>query len=119
MNKADLFILSSKFEGLPNVLLEAQTLKKYIISTNCPTGPKEILSNGSLGDLIKIQDYKTLAKKLMLFNKNKHKKNINDKINSSFKKLSRFDYHLNMKKYEKIIKKYIYIKVDKNKNDER
>ena len=117
MNKADLFILSSKFEGLPNVLLEAQTLKKYIISTNCPTGPKEILSNGSLGDLIKIQDYKTLAKKLMLFNKNKHKKNINDKINSSFKKLSRFDYHLNMKKYEKIIKKYIYIKVDKNKND--
>ena len=53
----------------------------------------------------------------MLFNKNKHKKNINDKINSSFKKLSRFDYHLNMKKYEKIIKKYIYIKVDKNKND--
>ncbi|MBD1166668.1 DegT/DnrJ/EryC1/StrS family aminotransferase, partial [Pelagibacterales bacterium SAG-MED07] len=71
-------------------------------------------NNKSLGTF---GDFGTLAKKLMLFNKNKHKKNINDKINSSFKKLSRFDYHLNMKKYEKIIKKYIYIKVDKNKND--
>ena len=40
IKQADLFILTSKFEGLPNVLLEALTLKKFIISSNCPTGPK-------------------------------------------------------------------------------
>ena len=45
IKQADLFILSSKFEGLPNVLLESLVLKKFIISSNCRTGPKEILLN--------------------------------------------------------------------------
>ena len=44
--KSDLFILSSIFEGLPNVLLESLTLNRFIISSNCPTGPSEILSYG-------------------------------------------------------------------------
>ena len=43
LNQCNLLVLTSKFEGLPNVLIEAQYLKKYIISTNCKTGPKEIL----------------------------------------------------------------------------
>ena len=108
IKKADLFILSSKFEGLPNVLLEAQTLKKYIISTNCPTGPNEILSGGSLGDLVKVKDYKKLASKIMWFSKNKNKKIISKKIDTSFKKLLRFDYNLNMKKYKQVVEKYIH-----------
>ena len=41
LNQCDLLVLSSKYEGLPNVLLEAQLLKKFIISTNCPTGPRK------------------------------------------------------------------------------
>jgi glycosyltransferase involved in cell wall biosynthesis len=108
IKKADLFILSSKFEGLPNVLLEAQTLKKYIISTNCPTGPNEILSGGSLGDLVKVKDYKKLALKIMWFSKNKNKKIISKRIDTSFKKLLRFDYNLNMKKYKQVVEKYIH-----------
>ena len=43
IKQSDLFILSSKYEGLPNVLLEALVLKKVIISSNCRTGPNEIL----------------------------------------------------------------------------
>ena len=46
IKESDIFILSSNYEGLPNVLLEAVCLKKLIISTKCPTGPKEILLNG-------------------------------------------------------------------------
>ena len=46
IKNSDIFILTSIFEGHPNVLIEAQYLKKYIISTNCPTGPREILNNG-------------------------------------------------------------------------
>ena len=48
---------------MPNVLLEAQTLKKFIISTKCPTGPKEILLNGKGGILFKVGSYVELAQK--------------------------------------------------------
>ena len=58
IKKSDIFILSSNFEGLPNVLLEAQTLKIPIISSNCPTGPKEILLNGKAGILFKLNSQK-------------------------------------------------------------
>ena len=69
--KSDLFILSSKYEGLPNVLLEAAVLKKFIISSNCPTGPKEILLNGKGGYLFRIGDYRKLSKLILLFSKKK------------------------------------------------
>ncbi len=90
-------ILTSKFEGLPNILIEAQYLKKYIISTNCPTGPKEILLNGLAGDLIKIGDFKKLA--YLINNYKKNRKNISKKINIGLKNFNRFDYKINCKKY--------------------
>ena len=55
INSSDIFILTSIYEGLPNVLLEAQVLKKFIISTDCPTGPREILLNGNAGYLFKMK----------------------------------------------------------------
>ena len=64
---ADLFILTSRFEGLPNVLLEAITLNKFIISSNCPTGPKEILTNNKGGLLFRVGDYVDLSKKILFF----------------------------------------------------
>ena len=101
IKQADLFILSSKFEGLPNVLLESITLKKMIISSNCPTGPKEILSNGKGGLLFKVGDYKALSKKIsyFFFNKKKCKK----LLIKSHKALNRFDYNDNLLKYYKLI----------------
>jgi len=101
--KSDIVILTSRFEGLPNILLEAQFLKKYIISTNCPTGPKEILLNGRAGDLIKIGDYKKLS--FLISNYYKRKKLINRKINIGTKNFYRFDYNLNCKKYLDFVKK--------------
>ena len=73
INSSDIFILSSLYEGLPNVLLESQVLKKFIISTDCPTGPKEILMNGKAGFLFKPKDYKNLAKLIIYASKNKSK----------------------------------------------
>ena len=70
--QADLFILSSKYEGLPNVLLEALVLKKFIISSDCPTGPREILMNGKGGLLFKTNDHRDLSKNYY-FIKNKKK----------------------------------------------
>jgi glycosyltransferase involved in cell wall biosynthesis len=67
---SDIFILSSIFEGLPNVLIEAQSQKKIIISSNCPTGPSEILLNGRLGFLYKTGDYYDLFKNIKYVSNN-------------------------------------------------
>ena len=106
LNQCDLFILTSKFEGLPNVLLEAQFLKKFIISTNCPTGPKEILLNGKAGDLINSNNPKVLTNKIINFHKNK-KKSLNKKNFVGYNQLQRFDFNANCKKYLNLIKTII------------
>ena len=98
---SDCMILTSLFEGLPNVLLEGLTLKKFIISTDCPTGPNEILMNGKYGFLFKIGDYNQLSSLILKYSKNKklfYKKTI-----LGFKSLNRFDYMNNCKKYLKVI----------------
>jgi glycosyltransferase involved in cell wall biosynthesis len=65
IRKAKIFILSSRYEGYPNVLLEAQALRKKIISTNCSFGPSEILGNGRFGYLVNPGDYKKLGLKML------------------------------------------------------
>lgn len=105
IKQSDIFILSSKFEGLPNVLLEAIVLKKFVISTNCPTGPREILLDGKGGELFKINDYKKLSR--LLINFNKKTKFVRKKIDLSFKNLDRYDYKKNLIKYYFLIKEYL------------
>ena len=97
IQRSDVVLLSSKYEGLPNILLEGQFLKKYIISTNCPTGPKEILLNGKAGDLVKISDYKKIAELISGYYKNK--KRINKMIKTGTDNFYRFDYSVNCLKY--------------------
>ncbi len=103
LKKSDIVLLSSKYEGLPNVLLEAQFLKKYIISSDCPTGPREILMNGNAGDLVKIGDYKKIA--YLINNYKKRKKTINRKIRIGHNNFYRFDFDLNCKKYLNFVNK--------------
>ena len=97
LKSSDLLVLTSKFEGLPNVLLEAISLKKFIISSNCPTGPKEILSYGKGGFLFNVGDYNQLANKIIFFSKNKIK--CKKKINYAYKNIKRFDYNKNLNSY--------------------
>ena len=101
IRQSNLFVLTSKYEGLPNVLLEALTLKKFIISSSCHTGPREILLNGRGGLLFKVGNHKELANKIKyyFFNKKKCKK----LLDRSFKSLDRFDYKNNLIKYYKLI----------------
>ena len=103
INKSDLFILSSKYEGSPNVLLEAISLKKFVISSDCPTGPREILDNGKGGELFKVGDYLMLSKKIKFFIKNKKK--LNSKKLYAFKRLKRFDYKKRLNDYLNIMMK--------------
>lgn len=103
IKEADVFILTSKFEGLPNVLLEALTLNKFVISSNCSTGPKEILDNGKGGLLFQVGNFKELARKILFFKNNKSL--CKKKLKFASKRLYRFDYIKNLDMYFKIIKK--------------
>tara|TARA_B100001057_G_C22813192_1_gene936293 strand:- start:575 stop:1681 length:1107 start_codon:yes stop_codon:yes gene_type:complete len=105
ISKSDLFILSSKYEGLPNVLLEAAVLKKFIISTDCPTGPREILNNGKGGFLFKTGDYKKLSQLILYFFKNKKK--LKSKIDYTYSSLSKYDLNKNLMKYYIMLLPYL------------
>ena len=62
MKKASVFVLSSKWEGLPGVLIQALACGCPIVSTDCLSGPSEILKGGEYGHLVPVEDVEAMAK---------------------------------------------------------
>jgi glycosyltransferase involved in cell wall biosynthesis len=62
---ADIFVLSSIVEGLPNVLVEAMMCGCTPVSTDCPTGPREVLNNGKYGYLVPLDNDNAFAETIV------------------------------------------------------
>jgi glycosyltransferase involved in cell wall biosynthesis len=107
MAKADLFVLSSKWEGLPNVLIEAMACGTPVISTDCPSGPSEILENGKYGELFSVGDSKALAEKInyVLTLPEEKKKRIIEKARKSVEE--RFSVEKIVGEYEKLYEELV------------
>jgi glycosyltransferase involved in cell wall biosynthesis len=98
---SDLFVLSSLWEGLPGALIEALACEVPVVSTDCKSGPKEILDNGKIGELVKVKDVDSLSNAMIKVLKD-------DKLQSKYielglKKVKEFDTNKIIKEYEKFL----------------
>ncbi len=90
---ADTYILSSRTEGFPNALLEALACGCKVVSTDCKSGPREILGDNEYGILVPVDDYVLLAEGII--------KSINSE-NKSKDRAKKFDVRNIVKEYEMI-----------------
>ncbi len=84
VNRADVFVLSSDLEGMPNVLMEAMAMGVPSVSTRCDMGPEELIENGNNGILVDVGSTKQIAESILEIINNPE---LSDKLSSNAREL--------------------------------
>lgn len=108
----EIFVMSSRYEGMPNALLEAMAIGMPCISTNCIAGPAEIIENNKNGILVPVDDIDEMAKKIIFLIENKE---IANKLGENAKEVNnKFSIDKIYSTYEEFFKK-VYMQKKKIK----
>ncbi|WP_458699892.1 glycosyltransferase [Sulfurospirillum sp. 1307] len=101
LNKSDLFVLNSELEGFPNVLVEAMACNLPVISSDCKSGPREILKDEKYGLLYPVGDVETLIGKMKIY----LSENIDRKttIVSNLKRIQDFNIEKTINEFKNIL----------------
>ncbi len=95
------FVLCSKYEGFPNVLLEAMACKIPAVSTRCPTGPEEIITDGQTGLLVENNNAEKLEEVILKLLNNP---SLGEKlVKQAFEEVKRWDIKRITKEYESLL----------------
>lgn len=105
LSHAGMYILSSKFEGFPNALMEALASGTPCISTDCETGPSEIIKNGENGILVKNGDVNEMSQAINIMIGNKYLRDVFSK--SGPITMKQFDHSVIIQKWVNLIYKVI------------
>lgn len=102
VNQSEIFVLSSDYEGIPNVLIEAMSIGMPCVATDCsPGGAKMLLEDGKAGKLVDCKDYEALANEIIYFIENKEKETEYGKYAKN--SISRFSYSKLMNQWEQYL----------------
>lgn len=106
MSKCDVFVLSSLFEGLPTVLVEAMYCGSVVISTDCKSGPNEIITDGVDGYLVPVSNSTVLGEKIIDILDDKYKQNDYIRRNAVIRAK---DFHVDkcIKEYEQLFEELV------------
>lgn len=100
MSIADVFVLSSKSEGFAHVVVEAMAIGIPVISSNCNSGPPEIIGNNRYGILFPVGDHDQLAKELDELLNDQSK--ANNYVKKGYQRANFFDAHAIVQEYENL-----------------
>ncbi|MGN1167808.1 MAG: glycosyltransferase [Lachnospiraceae bacterium] len=117
VKKASVFVLSSRFEGLPNTLIEALAVGAPCVATDCRSGPKEILLDGEGGILVKTDDNLEMADAILRVLQNPEQAKC--MLEKAMSKLYRFTPDEVGKQYERILLDSVYGKCGDHQGNDK